>query len=41
MVVVVAETVAMGALVMSTMDEVEATGIGGMITVVAMDFQSA
>ena len=37
MVVVVAETVAAGASVTSTMDEVEATGIGGAMTVVAMD----
>ena len=41
MVVVVAETVAAGASVTSTMDEVEVTGIGGAMTVAATDLQGA
>ena len=41
MVVVVAETVAVGASVTSTMDEVEATGIGGAMTVAATERRDA
>ena len=41
MVVVVAETVAVGASVTSTMDEVEVTGIGGAMTVAATDRRGA
>ena len=41
MVVVVAETVAVGASVTSTMDEVEAMGIGGAMTVAATERQGA
>ena len=40
-VVVVAETVAVGALVTSTIDEVEATGIGGAMVVAATDRRGA
>ena len=40
-VVVVAETVAVGASVTSTMDEVEAMGIGGAMTVAATDLRDA
>ena len=39
MVVVVAETVAVGASVTSTIDEVEATGIGSAMTVAATDLR--
>ena len=39
MVVVVAETVAAGASVTSTIDEVEATGIGGAMMVAATDLR--
>ena len=41
MVVVVAETMAAGVSVTSTIDEVEATGIGGAMTVAATDLRDA